>query len=134
MSVESVLNALLASLASYPIVQGAVALLILYGGFRLMSKGTKDGPALAPPSHDYPYWLATGPINDVFGAIYELKGDQEKILELMREDKNNNAKILEVLRDMRRTMSENLKANQRAVSSLEMIQNENVINPRRLQE
>lgn len=122
MFAESVLKAF----ANYPIIEGAVALLILYGGYRLMNKGAKDGPAV-----EYPHWLTSGPVNDVFGAIYDMRNYYERLLDFEKEERterrHHRERVLEILRSIERSSN-------RQAQTLEMIQNENLINPRRLQE
>lgn len=123
MFAEQVLKAF----SNYPIVECAVALLILYGGYRLMNKGSKDGP----PPHEFPLWLTSGPVDNVFGAIYGIQNNLDRIWDQQKEDRRrqerHNEKLLELLNDLKQN-------SRRQVQALEMIQNENVINPRRLTE
>lgn len=106
----------LKAFSQYPIVECAVALLILYGGWRLMNVGHKDGPAAPYPgamSHEYPLWLLSGPAHDALVHVASIKHETVRCRETLKEIEKHVSRQTQIL---------------------EMIQNENVINPRRLRE
>lgn len=112
---SALLDEVFKALANYPIVESAVALLILIFGYRAMREGRRDGPQPAPSyqSHEYPAWMLTGPAYEMINAIHEIKNQERRQTELL---------------------SELSRESRRQTQLLENIWNENVINPRRLQE
>lgn len=112
-SLDSVINIVLSALSGYPIIEGAVALLVLIFGLRAMSAGRKDGPALPSAVHDYPPWLMSAPMVNTMDRI-----------QLMVNHNDHQVRLLEEIRKEARNQT----------MLLEQIANENVINPRRLQE
>jgi hypothetical protein len=109
-------DAVLKAFSSYPIIEGAVALLILYGGYKAINAGRKDGPQPPYPStfsHEYPAWLMSGPVHDTMVHIASIKHEMVRCRELLTEIERHGTRQIQIL---------------------EMIQNENIINPRRLRE
>lgn len=109
-------DSVLKALANYPIIESAVALLILLVGYRATREGKKDGPSPGPsyPStHEFPLWVLTGPVHDALVHIAATKHETTRCRELLEEI---------------------AKQELRQTHLLEFIWNENMINPRRLQE
>ena len=108
-------DTILHALSAYPIIEGVVALLIFIFGLRAMREGKKDGPQPVPSyqSHEFPAWLMTGPVYDAFNALHDIKRNSIRQIELLTQIERENHYQTQLLEDIR---------------------NENVINPRRLQE
>ncbi len=82
-----------------------------------MRDGRKEGPSLTSPlypsTHEYPLWLMSGPVHDAMVHVSSIKHEMVRCRENLDEIK---------------------KQTTRQTQLLEYIQNENVINPRRLRE
>lgn len=109
--IDTVVNAILGALSGYPLVEGAVAILVVFVGLRALSSGRKDGPVTPSSAHEYPPWLRSPQVAEALDSIVDVP-------RLSRRQ-------LEVLEEIRREQREQTQL-------LEMILNENVINPRRL--
>ena len=108
----------LKSLGAFPLVQAAVAILVLMAGVWLVIRAGRDkkpGDAtLVPP------WLMMGPAHDVMGAIHDLA-----------EQSRGTNHVLERSEVLLNDIAKDLRTQ---TQLLEMIANENMINPRRLRE
>lgn len=109
--IDAIVNAILGALSGYPLVEGAVAILVVVVGLRALSSGRRDGPVTPSSSHEYPPWLRSPQLVDAMDAVV----DSARL----------SRRQLEVLEEVRREQREQTQL-------LEMILNENVINPRRL--
>lgn len=114
--IETIVNAVVGALSNYPILEAAVSVVVVLAGLRVVMAGRKDGP-IAPPPHsvspEYPTWLLSGPIPQ---ALHNLN-----------DTAHNNRLIVEM-------MGQLCKEQREQTALLEMIYNENIINPRRLQQ
>jgi hypothetical protein len=110
---DTLVNGVLEALSHYPLVEGAVAIIVAIVGLRAINAGRKDGPVAPSPAHEYPSWLMAAPVVNLMERLHNMEDHNE-----------HQVKLLEEIRD----------SNRRIVQVLEMIQNENIINPRRLQE
>lgn len=85
--------------------------------------GKKDGPAPPAPSaysHEYPAWLLSGPVHDAMVHVASIKHEMVRCRELLDKIEGHTEVVA--------------KNSVRQTQILEMVQNENVINPRRLRE
>lgn len=95
------------ALSAYPIIQGAIALLVLLVGIHVMRRGESDrkngnngsngngAPAI-------PGWAMMGPIADAISAIHEMNEQsraQVKLLERIEEAQQANKVTLEMIRN-----------------------------------
>jgi hypothetical protein len=65
---EGINDKAFAALGAYPIVQSAVAILILLGALYLVFRASRDRPAVPPqlPPHEpVPQWLLIAPMHDL---------------------------------------------------------------------
>jgi hypothetical protein len=107
----------LKSLGAFPLVQAAVALLIIGAGVWMVFRGSREKK---PGSNGTPSWTLYGPVHDVMGAIHEM-GEQSretnKILSrietLWREhtkEQREQTMLLEDIRNNQLQRSENTMA------------------------
>lgn len=97
------------SLGSFPIVQAAVAILILMAGYFLIPRGEKDGKAAQSGMGTIPPWLMMGPAHDAISAIHEMNEQSRQQTELLKrietilsellKEVHNNTGILEAIRN-----------------------------------
>jgi hypothetical protein len=93
-----------AALGAYPIVQSAVAILILVAGLYFVSRALKDksAPLPLPPRDPVPQWLMMGPLHDMMGAVHDVAEQSRRTNDLLeRVDQSLMAcKVtLELIRD-----------------------------------
>jgi hypothetical protein len=70
------------ALGPFPLVQAAVAILILLGGVYLVFRANKDRGA---PREQIPPWLMMGPLHDMMEAVHDMAEESRRANELMRE-------------------------------------------------
>lgn len=91
------------ALSAYPIIQGAIALLVLLVGVHVMRRGENDrknGNGNGAPA--IPGWVMMGPIADAISAIHEMNEQsraQVKLLERIEEAQQANKVTLEMIRN-----------------------------------
>jgi hypothetical protein len=70
------------ALGQFPIIQSAVAVLILLGGVCLIFRASKDKAA---PREPVPPWLMMGPLHDMMAAVHDLAEESRRANDLLRE-------------------------------------------------
>src|ERR1700675_3470731 len=95
----------LKSLGAFPIVQAAVALLVLLAGIWLMRRGERDKKIEAPDQ--IPQWIMMGPAHDAIGAVHDIAEQCRRNTELLgrieehsrqtAEEARRNTGILEMI-------------------------------------
>lgn len=61
------------ALGSFPLVQAAVALLIILGAIYAVFRGTKEKAApVSANGNGIPQWTMMGPVHDAIGAVHDL--------------------------------------------------------------
>ena len=110
---DTLVNGVVEALSRYPLVEGAVAIIVVIVGLRAISAGRKDGPVAPSPAHEYPSWLMAAPVVNLMERLHNMEDHNE-----------HQVKLLEEIRKEAREQTQ----------LLEQIANENVINPRRLRE
>jgi hypothetical protein len=91
-----------AALGAYPIVQAAVALLILLGALYLVLRPTRDKPPPLPPHEPVPQWLLIAPMHDLIkdaADIADHMRQQTKLLEKIEAALMACKVSLELIRD-----------------------------------
>jgi hypothetical protein len=73
------------ALGQFPIIQAAVAILILLGGVYLIFRASKDKAA---PREQIPQWLMMGPLHDMMAAVHDLAEESRRSNDLLRECKD----------------------------------------------
>lgn len=108
----------LEALGAFPIVQAAVAILVVLAGIYLMRRGEKDKkPSSIEP---VPQWLMMGPAHDAIGAVHDI-AEQGRVQ-------------IHILERIETVLKDGAKEQRVQTQLLEQIANENIINPRRLRE
>lgn len=74
----------LKSLGAFPIVQGAVAFVVVFAGLWLMRRGEKD----KKPEQPIPQWLMMGPLHDMMQSVHEVAEQGRRSNDLLREIKD----------------------------------------------
>jgi hypothetical protein len=80
----------LKSLGQWPLVQGAVAIVIIFAGVWLMRRGEKDKKQSDP----MPQWLLMGPLHDMMGAVYEISEQGRQQTDLLRRIEDRMGDLL----------------------------------------
>lgn len=91
-----------AALGAYPIIQSAVALLILLGALYLVIRATRDRPPPLPPHEPVPQWLLIAPMHDLIedaADIADHMRQQTKLLEKIEASLMACKVSLELIRD-----------------------------------
>ncbi|WP_438278061.1 hypothetical protein [Nitrobacter sp.] len=73
------------ALGPYPLVQGAVALLIVLGGVYLIFRANKDRGA---SREQIPPWLMMGPLHDMMQAVHDMAEESRRATELLKESRD----------------------------------------------
>jgi hypothetical protein len=79
---EGATNKAFDALGQFPLVQGAVGLLILLGGVYLIFRASKDR---ATPREQIPPWLMMGPLHDMMAAVHDIAEESRRANELLKE-------------------------------------------------
>lgn len=97
----------LKSLGAFPLIQAAVAILVIIAGIWIVTRAGRekkaDGAALVPP------WLMMGPAHDVMGAIHDLAEQSrgtnhilsrmEDLLKTIAKEQREQTQLLEMIRN-----------------------------------
>lgn len=105
------------SLGAFPIVQAAVACLILMAGYILIPRGEKDAKKAQPDSGIIPQYLMMGPAHDAIGAIHEMNEQSRQHIAAL-------ARVVDILEDIADTNKELVHESRQNTGVLEMIRNE----------
>lgn len=92
------------ALSAYPIIQGAIALLVLLVGIHVMRRGESDRKNGSNGNGGVviPGWVVSGPVHDALSAIHELNEQSRKQVDLLErcEDALQQSKaVLEMIRN-----------------------------------
>jgi hypothetical protein len=96
----------LKSLGPWPLVQAAVAIVIIFAAAYAWRRGEKDKRT----PDVIPQWLMMGPLHDMMGAVHDVAEETRRTNDLLRE-------VKEALGDV-------LRETQNSRNALEMIRNE----------
>lgn len=100
----------LKSLGAFPVVQAAVALIVLLAGVWMMFRGSQDKK---PPTNGTPSWALYGPVHDAMRAMHEMT-------EQSREGNRTLLRIEDEVKEIRKEQRE-------GTMLLEAIQNNQVM-------
>jgi hypothetical protein len=84
----------LKSLGSYPLVQAAVAILILMAGVWVVFRGERDKKSSDP----IPQWTMMGPMHDAIGAIHDMAEQGRKQCDLLERSEAHLQHLSETAR------------------------------------
>ncbi|MEH6950517.1 hypothetical protein V4R08_04085 [Nitrobacter sp. NHB1] len=70
------------ALGQFPIIQAAVAVLILLGCVYLIFRASKDR---ATPREQIPQWLIMWPLHDMMAAVHDTAEESRRATELLKE-------------------------------------------------
>jgi hypothetical protein len=87
-------------LGQWPIIQAAVALVVIFAGIYLMRRGEKD----KKPPELIPQWLMMGPLHDMMGAVHDVAEESRRTNDLLRENKELLSDALQEARNTRQTL------------------------------
>lgn len=97
------------ALGSWPIVQGAAALLVLYVGLSAIRRGERDRKPSGSNGNGQPNWSLYGPVHDAMGAVHEMNEQSRRHVDLLSrceehlrqiaETTRGNTAILEMIRN-----------------------------------
>lgn len=77
----------LKALAGYPIIQGAVAVMVLLVGVHVMRRGERDrksnGNGNGNGAVVIPGWIVSGPVHDALSAIHDMNEQSRKQVDLL---------------------------------------------------
>jgi len=79
------------ALGAYPIIQAAVAALILLGGVYLIFRASRDKSV---PREPVPQWLMMGPLHDMMGAVHDVAEQGRQQTDLLRRIEELSGKQL----------------------------------------
>lgn len=88
------------ALSAYPIVQAAVAILVLLFGITIMRRGERDRKAGGTSFPEVPVWLLYGPADAAVKSITKIEVNTAYQLELQHDQLNMTREIIEVLREI----------------------------------
>lgn len=92
-----------AALGAYPIVQAAVALLILMAGLYFVFRASRDKPP-PPPHEPVPQWIMMGPLHDMIGAVHDVAEEARRTNDLLREIKDVMGDVVRETQTSRQTL------------------------------
>lgn len=72
------------ALGQFPIIQAAVAILILMGGLFMIFKAFRDR-AGKTPDHLMPQWLMMGPLHDMMDKVDDIAEEARRANDLLKE-------------------------------------------------
>lgn len=70
------------ALGQFPIIQAAVAIMILLGGVYMIFKASKDKGRAPDPM---PQWLMMGPLHDMMEAVHDIAEESRRANDLLKE-------------------------------------------------
>ncbi len=73
------------SLGAFPVVQAAVAIIIIWAGYILIPRGEKDGKQVQRDTGVIPQYLMMGPAHDAIGAIHEMNEQSRRTIDLLQQ-------------------------------------------------
>ena len=79
---EGVSDKALGALGQFPIIQAAVAILILLGAVYLIFKASKDKNRMPDP---IPQWVMMGPLHVMLEAVHDMAEESRRATELLKE-------------------------------------------------
>jgi hypothetical protein len=92
----------LKALGAFPIVQAAVAVIILFAGMFLMRRGERDPKSSRPaPDQTVPQWLMMGPAHDAISAIHDIAEQGRRQIEVQERCEAHLMNIKAVLEAIR---------------------------------
>jgi hypothetical protein len=77
----------LKSLGAFPIIQAAVAFVVIFAGIWLLRRGEKDAKASEP----VPQWIMMGPMHDMMQSVHNISEESRRQTELL--DKINDSML-----------------------------------------
>jgi hypothetical protein len=89
----------LKSLGAFPLVQAAVALLVILAGIWLVVRGNRDKKT-GDSGSTIPQWLMMGPAHDAIGAIHDM-AEQSRVTNHILE--RGEALLNEIAKEQRET-------------------------------
>lgn len=72
------------ALGQWPIIQAAVALVVIFAGLWLMRRGERD----KKPPDPMPQWLMMGPLHDMMMSVHEVAEETRRTNDLLRDIKD----------------------------------------------
>jgi hypothetical protein len=105
------------SLGAFPLIQAAVACLILMAGYILIPRGERDAKKPPPDAGMIPPFLMMGPAHDAIGAIHEMNEQSRQHIALMEQ-------MVRHLDDVSENTKDAIHAIHQTTAILEMIRNE----------
>lgn len=100
----------LKSLGAFPVVQAAVAILVILAGVWMVFRGGRDTKKPGNgSSNGVPSWALYGPVHDAMGAIHDIAEQSRKQTDLLKrierhcaesvKETHNNTAVLELIRN-----------------------------------
>lgn len=89
------------ALGPFWLVQAALAILILFGGYYVLIRGTREKNGNGGPSHNsIPPWVMMGPAHDVMGAVHDLAEQSRAANEILRTIAHEERQQTQLLEDI----------------------------------
>jgi hypothetical protein len=98
---ESINGKAFEALGPYPIVQAAVALLILSIALLLVWRASRDK---TPAREPVPQWLMMGPLHDMMMSVHEVAEETRRTNDLLSDCKDVLGDVLRELQHARQTL------------------------------
>lgn len=73
------------ALGQFPIIQAAVAILILFGGVYMAFRASRDKGRVPDPM---PQWILMGPLHDMMEAVHDIAEESRRANDLLKECKD----------------------------------------------